>query len=354
MRVQGIRDQQQRLAYWTYPYNPAFEIGQYYPNRRLVFNYENDSWAIFTDTLTALGTFQAQNSITWQTAKFSWQEANFPWISRPALFPSLMGGNQQGYVMYLGSNLTPQVSNDATLTIRAIQGNGATKQPTVITSPLHNLVTGQIIEINDIPLGTPYANLNGGIFMIDTGDLAKSDPLNKFKLYIYDSVSGDFTIPQIDNAPIAPLIYVGGGQISVRDNFDIVSKKFNFLEEGQNIQIGYLDILTAATNAGAFSVNVYVDYNDGNPVNTEPENDINDINEPDTFFNQIIPTFQPALSNFKGSKYFQRVYCQARGAFITLEYTLSNSQMNGIEQESNVQIDAQTLWMRPAGRIQTW
>jgi hypothetical protein len=34
-----------------------------------------------------------------------------------------------------------------------------------------------------------------------------------------------------------------------------------------------------------------------------------------------------------------------------LEYTLSNSQMVGIEQESDVQIDMQTIWRRPSGRI---
>ncbi len=349
LRVHGIRDQQQRLAYWIYPYNPALDSGQYYPNRRLVYNYENGSWAIFTDTLTALGTYQAQNSLRWEDCNFPWTEANFPWLSRPALFPSLVGGNQQGFVMYLGSNMTPKVSNDPTLSITDIQGNDP--DPTVITSPLHNLVTGQIISITDIPLGTPFDNLNNGIFYVDTGDLNQADTLNKFKLFIYNPKNGEFTLPQTDDVPLTP--YVGGGRISVRDNFDIVSKKFNFLDQGQNIQIGFFDILTSATDEGAFSVNIYVDYNDNSPVNILPENNMGNA-EPDPFFNQIIPTSQQPFTGLSGTKYFQRVYCTARGAFLTLEYTLNNLQMIGVEQESNVQIDTQTLWVRPAGRLQSF
>ena len=329
-RVHGIRDFQQRLAYWTYPYKPN---GSIYPDRRLVYNYENDSWAIFTDSLTTLGTFQSQTGRTWANTPEPWVRQNYSWINRPALFPSIVGGNQQGFVEYLDTATT----NDVSLSITGITGN--TTIPTVITSPNHNLQNEQVIKISGIPTGTPFDNLNGGIFSIvkDIGD-----PTNKFALWKLNIVDEEFDVPQVD----APASYVGGGKIAIKDNFSIVSKKFNFIEQGQSIQIGYLDILMDKTSNGAISLNIYLDYNENTPSNTVPEN-----SSDDTFFNTVIPTTTSSLAVPNGSKNWQRVYCPTRGNFVTLEYTLSNLQMVTEAQESDVQIDGQVLWIRPAGRM---
>ena len=429
-RIQGIRDIQQRVAYWTYVAQPVEEeeISQggtgIYPNRRLVYNYENDSWAIFTDSLTALGTYQTESSVTWDEADWTWDQADFPWNSRPTSFPALMGGNQQGFVMFLGSNITPQASNDVTLTITNIVGNNTT--PTVITSPNHNLVSGQVIAIQDIPLGTPFANslnnptqgaitaatkanpcqitsnghdlsngdlisidsvlgmiqLNGNIYPVtvvdannftigvdstnfsnySSGGIWTNQAINAygievldqntFQLWEYDPISQSFErIPKTDPSGQT---YVGGGRIAVRDNFSIVSKKFNFLDNGQNIQMGYFDVLLAATDDGAISVNMYLNYNENNPVNILPENVNASTSLPNPAFNSVIPTSKSQLGGITGSKYWQRVYCPIRGAFITIEYTFSNAQLVGVEQENEVQIDAQILWLRQAGRLQTF
>ena len=329
-RVHGIRDFQQRLAYWTFPYAPNNGI---YPDRRLVYNYENDSWAIFTDSLTTLGTFQAQTGRTWANTPEPWVRQNYSWINRPALFPSIVGGNQQGFVEYLDTETT----NDISLSITAVTGNTTT--PTIIRSPNHNLQNEQVIKISGIPLATPFANLNGGIFSI-IRDL--SDPTNQFELWVYNPINGEFDIPQVD----APAAYVGGGKIAIRDNFSIVSKKFNFMDQGQSVQIGYLDILMNKTSGGSIALNVYLDYDENTPSNTFPQN-----SSTDTFFNTIIPTTISAFDVPNVSKNWQRVYCPTQGNFITLEYTLSNLQMTNEAQESDVQIDAQVLWMRPSGRM---
>ena len=329
-RVHGIRDFQQRLAYWTYAYKPN---GSTYPDRRLVYNYENDSWAIFTDSLTTLGTFQSQTGRTWANTMEPWVRQNYPWINRPALFPSIVGGNQQGFVEYLDE----QTINDISLSITNIIGNTTT--PTIIRSPNHNLQNGQVIQISGIPLTTPFANLNGGIFNI-IQDL--SDPTNQFQLWLYNPANGQFDIPQTD----APASYVGGGKIAILDNFNIVSKKFNFMDQGQSIQIGYLDILLNNTSSGAISLNVYLDYDENTPSNTTPQNSSND-----TFFNTTIPTTTSSFNVSNVSKNWQRVYCPTQGQFITLEYTLSNLQMTTQAQQSDVQIDGQVLWIRPSGRM---
>lgn len=340
-RVHGIRDFVQRIAYWTYADktgDDTYTNPTIFPNRRLVYNYENDSWAIFTDSLTTLGTFQPQTTLRWQQVNKPWSMQNYPWFSKPAIILDIVGGNQQGFVEYLDIF----ASNDVSLTINNIIGHTTTS--TEINSVNHNLQTGDVIEIVGIPTGTPFAtSLNNHIFAVV---VFNSDV---FFLNVYNSTTKQFSSPQLD----APGTYIGVGLIEVRDNFSITSKKFNALESGQNIQMGYLDILMSATTSGAISLNVYIDYNDSMVTNTLNQNVIAGSNPPapDTFFNTIIPTSGSSFDVINSDKYWHRVFCPIRGNFITLEYTLSPAQMNGIEQESEVQIDAQILWLREAGRI---
>lgn len=338
-RVYGIRDFVQKIAYWTYPFIPSTGEDVTYPNRRLIYNYENDSWAIYQDSFTCLGNFQPTTNRTWANTKLPWNQCNFAWGNRPLLIPEIISGNQQGYTMYVDQ----QTVNDQSLFIKGITGNTTTA--TSILSPSHNLATGQIIKIINIPATSPFAaTLNSSGATIKAFYVVVVDPDN-FLLYKYNAGADDWSTPQLD----PPGAYVGGGEIAIRDNFSIISKKFNYLDEGESIQMGFIDVLMPSTDSGAISLNVYLNYNDSNPINTLPENLNKPLNTPDTFFNSVVPT--SASENIKGTKYWQRVYCPTRGNFLTLEWTLSNSQMNGVEQEDDVQIDAQVLWIRKAGRM---
>lgn len=330
-RVHGARDFQKRLAYWIYPDQDANGT---FPDKRLVYNYENDSWAIFTDSFTCLGPHQQiTNRRTWAESHYTWSSQNIPWISRPSLAPLVIGGNQQGFVQILDQ----QASNDVSLTIQAIDGSVS---PMLITSVNHNLQNGQIIEINEIPTTSPFAaELNGNRYGVQRDT---SNPTNKFYLLAYNPLLMNFSTPVLlDTAD-----YAGGGKITVLDNFKIVSKKFNYLDEGRGIQLGYFDILMNASSSGSMTLRIYVDYNDDEAVNVPPQNSYQD-----GFFNSNIPTFASDLHFQGGSKYFQRVFCPTYGSFVTLEFTFSDELMNGISQKSDIQIDAQVLWMRQAGRI---
>jgi len=352
-RAQGIRDFENRLAFWTVPLAGEYdgnlpEVSQIFPNIRLSYNYENDSWALFNDSLTSLGTFQQRNNRNWLNTHLPWNRCEFPWISILQGTPTIVGGNQQGFI----ERLDETTANDVSLFISNITPNDP--DATVVTSPNHNMSTDFVIQISGIPAGDPYEALNDQVFGIVLGDTAGADPANKFRLMVYDAASGEFSTPQVDPTGGAP--FGGYGLIKIRENFSIVSKKFNFLDDGQAIQMGYIDVLmsaTAASDPGAISLYVYLDYNDEEPSNTIPMNEINDGigSTPDSFFNTIIPTSQPTLSTVGGTKFWQRVFCPTRANFLTLEYTLSNAQMAGEEQDKDVQIDAQILWIRKAGRL---
>ncbi len=347
-RVHGVRDFINRLAFWTYPFSAGYEarVGSdnwIFPNRRLVYNYENDSWAIFTDSLTTLGTYQAQSSRTWLSTPIPWIKCKFTWLDGVEGDLAIIGGNQQGFVEILDQLTT----NDVSLYIKSITGQANVMLPTVINSPAHNLQTGQIIVISGILEGSDFVSLNGipyGVLVVDE---------DNFQIRSYNSSLDQFANPVLND----PGTYIGGGLISIRDNFEITSKKFNFLDEGQSIQLGYIDILMSYTeepNPGAISLYVYLDYNDQSPSNTYPMNSINEdipLPPPDTFFNSVIPTTPSILNGTGGTKFWQRVFCPTRANFITLKYTFSNAQMAADEPLEQVQIDAQVLWIRPAGNM---
>lgn len=344
-RVQGIRDFENRLAFWTISIASEYDgrldnLNRIFPNQRLLYNYENDSWALFNDSLTALGNYQPQTNRTWLNTKLPWIKCNFPWIEQPYGVAKIVAGNQQGFVEFL-DELTV---NDVSLFISGITPG----TPVKITSPNHNMKTGFIIGISGIPTGTPFDSLNSGVYFVQFEDA------DTVSLYEYDPNDDEFSIATSDSNA-SP--YIGGGLINIRENFSIQSKKFNFLDEGQSIQIGYIDMLMDSTgipNEGAISINMYLDYNDINPSNTSPMNEINDgspVGIPDTFFNSIIPTTSSTLNNIGGTKFWQRVYCATRANFLTIEYTFSNSQMNGVQQQLPVQIDAQVIWLRKGGRM---
>ncbi len=339
-RVHGIRDFVMRLAYWTYPDS---ELNSTFPNKRLVYNYENDSWAIFTDSFTCLGNYQPQTTRTWANTPIAWQEANFTWTNQPSLIPQIVAGNQQGYVVRIGGGFaTGQTSNDETLYIKDITGFGTlpTSNPVVITSPDHNLQNGQIIEIVNIPTSTPFATeLNNKKFQVNkTGD-------DTFYLTYYNSVTEQYDKPAL--APVG--VFIGYGQIKVRDNFSVVSKKFNYMDKGMQFQLGFVDVLLDVTRNGAITMNVYTDYNDGVPINNNKNSGIDD-----SFFNNVVPTNADTTDGIPvvgGDKNWKRVVCPTNANFVTIQWTLNNEQMQNQCQESDVQIDAQIIWSRPGGRM---
>src|SRR5690606_38223936 len=120
-RCQGVRDFINRLAFWTVPLAGEYDgmvvaASRIFPNIRLVYNYENDSWALFNDSLTALGTYQERTSRNWLNTKKPWIECKFPWINQVQGVPTIVGGNQQGFI----ERLDQLTVNDVSLTITNI------------------------------------------------------------------------------------------------------------------------------------------------------------------------------------------------------------------------------------------
>lgn len=103
-RVQGIRDYQRQLAYWTFP--EGDEVS--FPNRTLVFNYLENNWTLYRQEFTAFGQFRRDDTLTWGTALSTWGEEGSLWGSGDLQsgYPSVVAGNKLGKVFRLDRQFT--------------------------------------------------------------------------------------------------------------------------------------------------------------------------------------------------------------------------------------------------------
>lgn len=143
-RVHGIRDFYRKLVYWTFPNDDPNEI---YPDKVLVFNYDNGSWAIYNDSFTTFGTWQKRTDYTWATLPYSaWSEWTVPWGDARAqsFFPNIIAGNQKGFVVVLDNTSSNEESLELANTIP--NPSISNTSPANFHIPDHNLKIGQFVR----------------------------------------------------------------------------------------------------------------------------------------------------------------------------------------------------------------
>lgn len=324
-RVYGLRDYNLRCNSFIYPFQGDRTTLVKFPNRRLIQNYDNGSWAIYEDSLTCLGYFRDVQGITWQTATFTWGSADkLTWETGTSNQPVNAAGNQQGYVGVLDDATEAGPS----LYISNIVGAGTSAA--VFTSPDCNLETGQIIKLSGIT-GT-QSSLNGtvGMVQIITNDT--------FYLFSYSESQGRFATPVLASGS-----YIGGGEISLRPNFNIVTKAFNMLEQGKSMHISYVDALVNVDQGVTVELNVYASLNNSNAVNLLPENTTSD-----SIFGDIVSLSNP--TTYALDQVNNRSLINQRANMLTLEFTLDDATMASDNFSTEFLLSSLTVWKRDAGR----
>lgn len=326
-RVYSIRDFINRISSFIYPFQPMGANPVKFPNRRLIYNYDNKSWAIYQDSLTCLGYFRENLSITWAEADFTWAEADFTWSQNSNNEPLTCAGNQQGFIGILDS----AVEEGASLFLTNVTRPSATEAAT-FTSPDSNLEDDDVVEISGI-VGD-FSSLNGSVGQVQTIDS------NNFYLFSYDPNTGRFSTPVvIPNAGT----YIGGGLLTVRRNFNIVTKAFNFIEEGQSMHISYVDTLVNTNPGVDVQLGVYASLDNSNAVNLIPEN----ITDFSLFGNKV------SLSNpttYPLNEVNNRSLVNQRANMLTLEFSLSDETLASDNFGTPFVLSSMTLWTRRAGR----
>lgn len=329
-RVQGTRDFQKQLVFWSYSDGG---LGKTFPNRVLIYNYANQTWAIFRDNVTAFGTLTNAAGTSWDL-QISWDSAT-SWDTRyQGEFPIPVSGNQEGFVHYYNFVLDADAVTDnlidfiehESLFIKSITLNAASNINLEITN--HNLESGEIIYID-------------GLQFIDTSDSSIiSTSLNqKFYLVIfvdadnielneYQASSNNYVVTSHDTLSYTPApgtaTYVGGGVVALFPKVDIITKDFNpYQDRGNQLKMSYTDFQTDATPNSGVTVNLFVNSAIGASAN--------------------IPFYNPIFKNSLGqwgyitdiSQDTEAVITSANhgltnGRQLTIGYVFGMTEMNGL------------------------
>lgn len=265
LRVHGIRNFQKEVVYWTYSHGGEEKK---FPNRVLLFNYRNGTWAIFRDNITVFGELTTPNGLGWDLRVF-WDTGTSWDTSFAAEFPATISGNQQGWVHWYqypdtetNADARTNMNEHESMSISDITLSASAD--IVIEVINNNLVQNEIIYITGLQ------------FINQSAETAVTTSLND-KFYIVTSITDDtvdlqqwnFTDQQYQSTshddlgytpdPADSRTYVGGGCVALVQNIDIITKDFNpFVEEGFQIKMAYTDFLTDATPNSAVSVDLFI------------------------------------------------------------------------------------------------
>lgn len=158
-RFTAYRDFINEWVYFSYPPNDENETIYRFPTETFLYNYRDNSWAIFKECYTHYGSFKKQNGYTWATVGLefpTWRRWNIPWDAGESnvLQETVIGGTPQGFIM-LRAQETGEGESRA---IKNISGN-------TVTSPDHCLDNGDYIVISGV-IGTIGQEVNGKIFSV--------------------------------------------------------------------------------------------------------------------------------------------------------------------------------------------
>lgn len=322
-RVYGIRDYTSQLVYWTIPVDyyfdgssPSYEVT--FPNKVLLYNYLDGSWAEFKDSFTCFGYWQQFSDLTWATYQSTWESSNLTWSSSALLsrFNDVIAGNQRGFV-FIYSQMLNIGQNATSLTVSNI--TAATRN---IFCPDHNLVNGDYIMFS-------------GITGITSTGAGPNDVIYKVISATVDNFVVDVPPGTIDTWSGT---YEGGGFIQVIPNIFIQTKEFNpFYQSGKSVRVNYIDVMTDRTDNGEFTANFYTSSNEDEPIEET-----------------IMPTFPepPASFSAKQTRIWHRIYSNAFGSFFQNVITLSDAQMRDLDiQSSDIRIHALLYHVNEAGRV---
>lgn len=337
-RITAQRDFINEWIYITYPSN---NIRYKFPNQTLFYNYRDQSWAIFRECFTTYGQFRKQTGQTWQTLPkdLTWKTWNVPWNSGSTtlLQPVVIGGNQQGFVLFRSDEDT---SEDNSLYIQSFSGS-------TITSPDHCLNNGDYITISGC-IGTIGTQVNGKIF----------------------SVSNATTNTFILNPIIASGTYLGGGLIK-RMYVPLIQTKQFPVSWGlaRKTRLGPQQYLFTKTDNSQITLLIYLSQNASSAYNQGPIVPQSNVVNYSLIYSSILYTcpestnigLTPANINLNmvtasaQAQIWHRVNTSLIGDTVQIGFTLSDSQMrtvddngNPISQFSEIELHAFILDVNPS------
>lgn len=249
--VHGIRDYEKELVYWNYLETDDSSTTQIFPNSVLVFNYRNNTWAKFRDTITCFGTGEFPFGITWDSLTTLW-ESSISWdnVDDQNYVEYITAGTQQGFInIYQNPDAaTTQTTNSLYANTMAITAVNFATSPTQFTIPNHNLVNGEIIFITGMLWTGVDPLLNNQIYAVtiaNTGGPPATPDANIVTLSVWNQVTQNYDALTVTSTAV----YIGGGRVTLFPKMNIVGKDFNpFQAEGKQFKLSFIDFQMDSNN----------------------------------------------------------------------------------------------------------
>lgn len=330
-RVQGIRDFKKELVYWCYPDYPNLEIGQFYPNKTLVYNYRNNTYATFRNNVTCFGNFQYPANITWDRLDIFWDNYNVFWDDgEQEGMPLIASGNQHGFAHFYGYN-DAETGADSTIIAmdqESLYVTNVTVGATVVLEiPNHNLTNDEFIYLTGLKYIVPEndeippipeagsTTLNDQIYMvmyIDKDNIA----IGKWNTDAQE-VAYNFSVTNVGD-------YVGGGVVALFPNVYIETKDFNPVKQplGMNIKTSSIDFLFDASSPSPISVQMKMNTNINAQGNVLVGNKTVETSNSKTGFMQGATQTNPCIITSKN-------HCLLDGDKISFQQVGGMTELNG-------------------------
>jgi hypothetical protein len=276
-RVHVVRDFQKEIVFWTYSDGG---LGRKFPNRVLLFNYRNNTFAVFRDNITTFGTLTNASGDSWDLG-LSWDEP-ISWDTfYQGEFPTIVSGNHQGFVHYYNFVLDPDPTQDNEVLLmehESLYVRDIIRSATVnlqFEIPDHNLESGDIIYLAnalfvDTVAGTTLTtSLNDRFYRVL--EMSPEDP-DVIQVVQYDFDTDSYTGTSGNQIGFTPATgtgtYMGGGVVALFPKMDILTKDFNPIQDkGYQLKSSFTDFQTDASPNAEITVNMYVNSSLGTVAN---------------------------------------------------------------------------------------
>lgn len=293
--VQGIRDYEKELVYWTFTSN-ARTSAPYFANSILVYNYRLNTWSFFRDSLTCFGYFEQGVDVTWENAETTWAESGFAWedYEIQGNTQRIIAGTTNGYVV----RVMPEVAdNECCMQITDITTSGGQTRLKIINHVLDSI--DDYIYIVDC---TGVTTFNGSIYKVT-------------------AIIDDNTI-EIGANPFVGT-YSGGGRAALVSNIRFRTKLLNpYVSSGRNVYVSRIDFCVQKTSAGQVSIDGY------------PSSSLVPIGNQVLSPGAVLGTGVLETSPYAGilfeklqTRLWHALYFQFEGEFIQIQLYMSSAQM---------------------------
>lgn len=302
-RVAGIRDYRAESVYWSWPNDAQASYSNTYPNKLLVYNYENDTWAYNDDVVTAWGYFEQDTGDIWADDNQAWEEDETTWATgiNYSVNKEIIAGNQQGFVFIADKDIP---TNAHVLQVTDAQKVGNDLVLTIID---HTLAIGDYI----------YVDLNGLTILPSTG------------VYKIKSITSA-NIVTIDATTLAVTgTYTGGALASRVSRIDVLSKQWNpYIGKASNFTISKIDFCVERTDSGRLTI----DYSPNSGISADDQI-VSMIDASGStgmaLGSNILETSAYPLINFESyqERLWHPVYFQTQGNCIQIRMYYSDADM---------------------------